>query len=306
MKLNNGLHQIYREGEGGSGGGGAPVTQPAPSGAWYQTAGVSPEHHEWLAGKQFADASTAIQSYRSLEGIIGRNRLAVPTGPDDQASYNAIFDALGRPKDPTGYAAKEGSRLAADELKQFQPVFHKLGISKAQAEGLMEFYEGRGIALEQVKEQARIGEEERQVQALEAKWGSSMQANTDIASRGMRALGIDEATMDKIEGALGYMATMELLHKVGSGMSEAAFHQDGKPPVGGGSETVETLQNKVNTMLRDPDFRKRYNHDDPRVRTDAIKEIEALQIEIAKRQEAAPPYDPTKRGTGVTERMMKR
>jgi hypothetical protein len=299
MNILRTMAATYLDAEGGSGGGsGDPAGGGAPA-PWYQTAGVAPEHHEWLAGKQFADPSIAIASHRSLEGIIGRNRLAVPTGPEDHVI------ALGRPKDATGYAAKEGSRIAADELKEFAPVFHKLGLSKAQADGLLEFYEGRAIAKETVTEGARKAAEDAQIAALEQKWGSSAAANQDIASRAFRALGVDEETADKIEGAIGYQATMELFHKIGAGMSESSFHQDGKPGGGEGGKTVDTLRNDMNTKLRDAEFRKRYDNADPRVRETAIKEIEALQIEIAKREEGEQNSNsPFKRGS-ISERMTK-
>lgn len=292
---------VYREGEGvGSGGGGSgDGSPPAP---WYQTAGVAQEHHEWLAGKQFADVNLAMSSYRSLEGVLGRNRLAVPSGPDDAASYDAIYKALGRPDAHTDYKVKEGSRLDAKEFgEHFAPGLHKLGLSAAQVAGVLDLYEARAGVLSDLKTSEATARETREIEELDRAWASNKDANMDIASRAFRHLQISEEETAAIEEALGYKKTMEIFHKIGAGMSEASFHQDGKPGQHGGGKTMETLQTEISAKLRDPDFKSRYNHHDPRVRKSAIDEMEVMQRQLADLQEAQPPFDPTKRGTGVSE-----
>ncbi len=294
--------RVYHEGEGvgsGTGGGG---NNPPPAAPWYQTAGVAQEHHEWLAGKQFADVNLAMSSYRSLEGVLGRNRLAVPSGPEDQASYDAIYKTLGRPDTHDGYALKEGSLIKADEFKaHFAPVFHKAGISAQQASVLLDAYEARGKAMEEARQAELAARETREIQELETAWASNKDANMDIASRAFRHLGISEEETAAIEEALGYKKTMEIFHKIGAGMSEAAFHQDGKPGQHGDGKNADTLQSEISAKLRDPEFKARYNHHDPRVRKSAIDEMEVLQKRLADMQEAQPPFDPTKRGTSVSE-----
>jgi len=293
------FNRIYRNAEGGAGGGGG---APAPAAPWYQAAGVADEHREWLAGKGYADISTAIASHRSLETVIGRNRLAVPSGPEDQASYDAIYKTLGRPDTVEGYALKEGSKIKADEFKAtFAPVFHKAGISSSQATALLDAYEARAVALEEARQAEITARETREIEELDKVWASNKDANMDIASRAFRHLGISEEETSAIEEALGYKKTMEIFHKIGAGMSEASFHQDGKPGQHGDGKNVDTLQAEMHAKLRDPDFKARYNHHDPRVRAPAIEEIEKMQKRIADLQEAAPPFDPTKRGTSVSE-----
>lgn len=293
--------RLYLEGEGvGSGGGGG--DNPPPAETWYQKAGVAQEHHEWLAGKQFADVNLAMASYRSLEGVLGRNRLAVPSGPEDQASYDAIYNALGRPKTHGEYKIKEGSKLDAKEFTEhFAPGLHKLGLSAAQVSGVLDLYEARGTALNDLKTSEAAARETREIEELDKAWGSNKDANMDIASRAFRYLDISEEETAAIEEALGYKKTMEIFHKIGAGMSEASFHQDGKPGQHGGGKTLEALQTEISAKLRDPEFKARYNHHDPRVRKSAIDEMEVMQRQLADLQEAQPPFDPTKRGTSVSE-----
>lgn len=294
--------------DGGAGGGGAPV-QPggggAPAAPWYGSS-VDAEHHEWLSGKQFANVNAMAQSYRSLEGVLGRNRLAVPSGPDDAASYDAIYGALGRPASHEGYTLKEGGRINAEEFKtHYAQGLHKLGLSQAQVAGAIDIMEKRDAAVQAEKEAKLAGEEAQQKQALSAKWGANEQANTDIASRAFRALGLSEEDTDGIESVLGYQKTMELFHKIGAGMGEGSFHQDGKPGNAGGVGTLEAAKKAIDDKMADPEFKARYRHDNPKVREAAIAEIEPLQIKYAEMQQAAEtaawnaPFDPKNPRAGM-------
>lgn len=284
--------QILFEAEGGGGAPAAPATEApaapateAPAGAsdgpWYKQAGVADEHHQWLQGKQFADVDTALSSYRSLEGIIGRERLAVPKDAEDQSAYDAIYKTLGRPDSPDKYELPENSKIDGDQWKVFAPIFHEAGVSQNQAAQILSAYEARATELHEAAEVERTNQETAQIAALEKEWGSAHEANTDIASRAFRALGLDEAMSDKIEQALGYDATMKLFHKIGSGMSESRLIQDGRPGDAGAGSTLEGAQNKLDALLNDKEFTERYNNSDPRVRKPAIDQVEEIQKQIA-------------------------
>lgn len=299
---------IYRNADAGAGAGGAPTgagagaagTDGAPAGGaggngggagqggagdgtWYGKAGIAPEHHEWLGSKQFADPNLQIASHRSLETLIGRQRLAVPANAEDKEAHEAIFKTLGRPDKPEGYKLPEGSKISGDEWKNFAPIFHEAGISQAQAERILAAYEKRGGDISAAAETERANEEARQVAALDTEWGSAAEGNKDIAAHAFRALGIDEATSDKIEQAIGYQATMKLFHKLGSGMSEAQLRVDGGKGQQGGDMggTLETAKNQLKTKFDDPVFMAKYMNSDPRVRKGAIEEVEAIQKRIA-------------------------
>lgn len=258
-------------------------TPPPGNETWYGKAGVAQEHHEWLGSKQFADPSVMIASYRSLESTIGRNRLAVPNNAEDTEAYNAIYKTLGRPDKPDDYKLPEKSKISGDEWKMFAPIMHKHGASPGFVNELLTAYEERAAKLEEARETERAAEETRQIEKLDKEWGSNKAHNTDIASRAFRALGIDEDTADKIEGVLGYEATMKLMHKIGSGMGEARLLQDGKNAnTEGLGGNLAHWQGKLSELTKNQAFMDKYNHHDPRVRKGAIEEMEAIQIKIAE------------------------
>lgn len=273
----------YWEGEGAAGGAGGETPPAGGEGAtWYEKSGVAADHHEWLRGKQFADVNLLLASHRSLEGLVGRQRLAVPNGPEDKEAWEAIYRTSGRPDKPEGYKLKDGSKINGDEFKAFQPIFHEAGVSQAQAERILEAYEKRAGEQFAAADVERANAEKLQVEKLDKEWGSQAEANKDVASRAFRQLGMDEAMSDKIEAAIGYEATMKLFHAIGSGMKEPAFHQDGAK---GGSHnmggTLEGERNKLQTLFKDEPFMKRYMNGDPRIRKSAIEEVEAIQKRIS-------------------------
>ena len=286
--------QIMYEGEGaGAGtpppaGSTPPAGTPPPAGSegpWYKQAGVADEHHDWLAAKQFGDLNTALTSYRSLEGVMGRERLAIPKDGEDAPAYDAIYKTLGRPDNAEGYKLPEGSKISGDEWKVFAPIFHEAGVSQSQAEKILGAYEKRAGEISAAAEVERGNQEQAQVKQLTDEWGSANEANSDIASRAFRALGIDEATSDAIESAIGYYKTMKLFHAIGAGMSEPALRQDGKAgDAAGQSGTVESLQRKMKDLFADQAFMDKYTHSDPRVRKDPIEQIQAIQKQIADLQ----------------------
>jgi hypothetical protein len=282
---------VYWNAEGGSGGGTTPpagATPPAGGGApsadtpWYESAGVSADHKDWLTAKQFPDANTVVASYRSLESTIGRNRLAVPKDDADREAYDAIYNTLGRPGSPDDYRLKDGSTITGEAFKFMAPVFHAAGVSQKQAEAILGAYEGEASRLQAARETETKAEEERQIAKLEKEWGSNKAAYEDIASRAYRALGIPDETAAKIEQTVGYYEMMKLFHTIGSGMSEARLVQDGNKGTPNTGSSVQGLEAQRDAKFADPAFMAKYMHHDPSVRAPAIKEIEEIQIRIAE------------------------
>lgn len=270
-------------GEGNPGAITPSAADPAQGSAdtWYGKAGVANEHHEWLASKQFADVNLALASHRSLEGLIGRQRLAVPQNDADAEAWNAIYKQVGRPETAEAYKLADGSKISGDEWKLFAPVFHEAGIGQRQAEKILGAYERRAGELDAAREVERVNEENRQIAALDKEWGSQTQANQDLAARAFRALGIDEGMSDKIEQAIGYQAMMKLFHTIGAGMGEAAFHQDGKRGSHAEGGTLAAAKSELQAKFDNKDFMAKYMNGDPRVRQPAIQEIETIQKRIA-------------------------
>jgi hypothetical protein len=287
-----GSGHVFFEGEGGG------TTPPAPggdtppsgdSGPWYQSGGVAAEHHDWLRNKEFADINTAITSHKSLEQLVGRQRLAVPKDANDAAAYDALYKTLGRPADAKGYKQPDGIKIEDKAWERFSGVFHKHGIGQAQAEAIVKEYYAFGTEGKTATDSARQVQEAVEEAELKKAWGKDFDANTDIAGRAWRALGMSEETSNKIEAALGFKAFTEFFHKIGAGMSEASMKTDSGTGngMGSGAQAVEQAKSRRDAMLADPEFLRRYQNSNQAVRNKAIEEIQPYIKLIAEAKDAA-------------------
>lgn len=253
--------------------------------SWYQSAGVATEHHDFLRNKGFADIDVALASYKSLEGLVGRQRLAVPKDANDAAAYDAIYGALGRPADAKGYKQPEGLNIGSAAWDRFTGIFHKHGVGQGQAEAILKEYHAFGSEGIAAKEQERVREQAREEVELKKAWNKDFDVNSDIAGRAWRALGVSEELSNKIESALGFKSFMEFFHKIGAGMSEASLKID----TGGGMNTNSVEQAKVarDRLLGDKNFLDRYQNGNQAIRNKAIEEIQPYIKVIAAGKDAA-------------------
>lgn len=167
---------------------------------------------------------------------------------EDVASYRR---AVGVPESPDGYEFKlpEGvsekyapGEDASEVTKGFQAAFHALNLSKDQAAGVLEHYYRTVAAVDEAQEAGFKAEAEKQVEALDKKWGADAPRNREAAVRAMMAFGgqelVDLAETSIIDGIpLGdHAAWVESFAKVGLQLQEAA------PLLGASSEERESLQ----------------------------------------------------------------
>lgn len=94
---------------------------------------------------------------------------------DDKAAMDAFYTQLGRPETAEGYSSSikegdvpKGSSFDENMMGQFKDTAHKLGLTKVQAEGIMEFELGRYDAATQ--QQSMQLEEARTL--LQSQWGN--------------------------------------------------------------------------------------------------------------------------------------
>lgn len=272
----------------GNGGGNPPPgggNPPPGDQPWYSTA-LAPEHHEWARSKQFADPNAAIASYRSLEQVMGRQRLAVPKDDADEAAFNAIYQTLGRPGEAKGYKLADGVKFDDKVWDRFSGVFHKAGLSQKQAEAITKEFHAFGTEGLAAKETARATAAETEKAALQKEWGDKYDGNSDLAKRAFRAAGLSEDMSDKIEDAIGYGAFMRLFAKLGEGMGEQRLSNDG----GGGNfsgNSVEQAQAAIDTRMKDPAFMKRYQSSNAAERNAAINEIQPFFKIVGDAKDAA-------------------
>lgn len=255
----------------------APTVSPViGSGAFTEqnngTPGQVSSGYEWLQGadeltvgfaqnKGWDSPIKALDSYRNLEKLLGadkaNNAVILPKSAEDAASWNALYDRLGRPSDPNGYGFKSetGDQTFDTALSS---KFHELGLSKEQGQKFGQWLNesmAQGKQVEAAK-QAQVFAQDQS--ALQQEWGAAYTQNLAAAQVAARALGMDGDTIDKIAGAIGHKATMTMLSRIGAGYEEDGFVTGDAPSGFGNAMTPGQAKSEIQSLMSDSDFMKAY------------------------------------------------
>lgn len=179
--------------------------------------------------KSFDDMAT---SYLSGQAMVGADKIAIPTDPNDVNGWNEVYTKLGRPNAATDYKLEppQGQQFTDTDKKLHEamlPVAHKLGLSQAQVAGLAEAFTGhfQGIASE--ASSAHAQKVEQGWSTLKSEWGAAFDQNQAIAKRAATGLQMGEAELAGLEAVLGTDGLMKMMHRLGTMISPAGFAHDG-------------------------------------------------------------------------------
>lgn len=250
---------------GGAGGNSqvAAATTPAPT-ATDWTSSLSPELKGLVETKGFKDPGMALESYRNLEKLVGTPQerlLKLPEKADD-AAWGDIFNKLGRPSKADEYQFQLPKEMGDENTAKWaKETFHKLGLTKTQAEKLMTEWTQQNKAMLEASENAKITKNETENNTLKREWGMAFDQNINVAKQAVREFGLDSETIDKLEDALGFAGVMKFMHQVGSKMGEDSFTV-GDRRQSFGALTPDAARHQINALRADNDFIRRYTNGD--------------------------------------------
>lgn len=204
----------------------------------------------------------AVKAYENAERLIGADKagraIVMPKDDATPEERAAFFDKLGRPSDAADYKfdVPEGSPEGyADGARA---KFHELGLTSAQAEALVawnnEFATTHGTKAAEAAEAARVADEQAQEAALKTEWGAKYDENVAQAQAAAKAFGLDEAQLDKLEGALGFSGLMKFMQNLGARVGEGQL--EGGQGGTGGAMTPAEAQSALKALNSDAEFMK--------------------------------------------------
>lgn len=131
------------------------------------------------------------RSYQNLEKLLGREKVPVPTGDDDDEGWNRWYAAMGRPEAPDKYEFKRPdlpTDLPYDEdtEKAFREWAHKNGLNKRQANNLYDAF-----VKTQVERHAAYHDHQKQSRAkiemdLRREYGNGYDGKVGLAKTAIR------------------------------------------------------------------------------------------------------------------------
>lgn len=259
--------------DGGQGAATVAPVSPENTGAITQLNNGNPGQlsngYEWLNGadelkvgyaqnKGWDSPMKVLDSYQNLEKLFGADKAGrTVVMPKEGEDYGAFYDKLGRPTGPDGYKI-DAANGDANYTKVLAEKFHELGLTKTQGEqfsGWLNEMMQNGQQNEAAQQTAMFQAENQQ---LRSDWGAAYDKNVLIAREGVRSLGFDEASVSKIENAIGHKATMELFQKFGALLPEDNLVTAGSNSGFGSAMTPAQAKAEIQSLMQDRDFVGKY------------------------------------------------
>jgi hypothetical protein len=253
---------------------------------WYAPEGLDPattgQLGELVKAKGWKGPADALLSYQNLEKVFGADKagrtILAPKSDDDADGWSAVYNRLGRPESADKYELPVPDGDDGSFAQAAAPVLHELGLTTKQAKGLAEWWNQASSSRIEAADEAFSKQSEAEYSALKGEWGAAAAQNEELAKRAVlkfgKEAGIDEATFDSLERAIGTAKVMKLFHAIGAKFGEADFVGSDTPS--SGALTPAQAKNKVASLFADQEFMGRYLHQDQRVRQSAIEEMMAL------------------------------
>ncbi len=178
---------------------------------------------------RFKDVAALAKSYVAAQKLIGAERIAVPKG-EDEASWEQLYDRLGRPATPEEYKLNGETTVKVDPYTEmwFRNTAHQIGLSEKQAVRLKSAWEemvqarGQVQAISQEEAQKLLDHEMRQ------EWGSVFEQKHRAAMRAVHRFA-DGEVVSHLEALMGSKSALKFFSAVGEAISEDRVEGSGKP-----------------------------------------------------------------------------
>lgn len=232
---------------------------PPPAATWIDAI-TDVDTKGWVQNKGFKEPVDVVTSYRNLEKLMGADKagrtVVLPAKWDDPNEVGQFYDKLGRPKAPDGYKLPEGADK--DFGKWAQTTFHEAGLTDRQAALVMEKWGGLVQGKTEANAAAKAAALAADKEALGKEWGAAHDAKIATAKQAVAAFGFDEATIEKLEGAMGFAGVMKFMASLGDKVGEArAINGDGAVS-SGGPKTPAQAQSEIRALRADPEFVRKH------------------------------------------------
>lgn len=287
------------EGAGGGGAGAAhPVQAPWASAEGVWSVGEGEQAQPWHALIPEEDARKHVEAkgYKNPAELALANYsltkmqrgdptvVGIPGEGASQEDWDAFYGKLGRPDQPAGYEFQFGEGVQVDDkMVEFgRNTFHKAGLTPQQAQIVAdawnEFASQSGAeAQQQVSQQ-----NEQEIRDLETRWGADLDKNKAAGQRAVKALGISNDLIERVENSIGSAAIVELLASIGRKSDEGGFTsgtENGDPtdPANMNSQQAEA---RITALRGDAEFQKKFNDPHHPGHKDAVEEMQRLYAKI--------------------------
>ncbi|EIP99335.1 hypothetical protein OpiT1DRAFT_03849 [Opitutaceae bacterium TAV1] len=255
--------RLYAEGDGTGGGGGGGQQQQQQAAVTdlrsfiKDDGALNPGWAKALGGNEaweskYTSLKAVLGAHNSLETMLGRDHVAIPTENAPPEEWSTFFAKVGRPEKPEGYEMKRPDGVpdevwSDDRAKAFAEEAHKLGLSKKQAHALVA-WQTAGVTAEIAAAQEKLASD---TAALKAEWGADYDKNSIMAKHAIAKLAGADALNDS--ALTTHPVFVRIMAKVGAALFEGAGNlPGGRDQQGRFTGDPKTEIAKINGDKNDP------------------------------------------------------
>ena len=214
-------------------------------------------------------AKSYVHANRKL-GVPSDQLMQIPQG--ENADWNGVYKAMGRPDTPDQYELNG----TGDMAQNFRNQAHQLGLSQKQASELMNWYSEVQSGVDSSDDEDFASEQVQWVADLQKEWGDSYIKNTKLAERAFRQFGSEDALEVMNATGLGsHPALVKMFSQIGQFLAEdgqLTGNQQGRL----GGITPGSAKTRIDELLNDQDFSKRYYDQYHPRHQDAVTQMQRL------------------------------
>ena len=228
----------------------------------------------WVTAKGFKDPGALAQSALNQEKLLGvpADQVVKLPKPEDVAGWNAVYDKLGRPKEPKDYGLPVPEGDKGEFAGEASKWFHEAGLSGKQARTVAEKWNAHVAAAQKAHADAQAAVEIEQGKALRAAWGPQFDANVKVVDAAAKSFGMTAEQLTALKAVMGPSAAMKFMHTIGSKLGvEGDFVIGDNKPGGGNFNTPEGAQARIAALKQDKAWVTRFVAGDSEARAEMKK-----------------------------------
>lgn len=213
--------------------------------------------------RDIRDVAALAKSYIHAQRLVGADKIAIPGRQASAEEWSAVFDRLGRPRSPDGYAFErpEEGALPYDETleRAFRDQAHALGLLPAQAQGLHRWWLQAmqdGLARQREAADAHRAEAESR---LRDEWGGTYERQLENARLAVRRLADPELQAALSEGLGNDPRVIRFCARVGALLQEDRQRDHG--PAAAGLRGAAEAKRQIAEVLADRNHPYFHRHD---------------------------------------------
>lgn len=237
-----------------------PPSQPAAPPSWLESI-TDPEARALVEQKKYGSPNDVAVAYRHMVKLHGRapDVIGLPDKEDDEAGWATVYERLGRPGDANSYQyqPEEGVTPNEEYAAAIKDAAFKAGISQKQFAALAKANDGFvKQAMEKMQAEAKA-KDQATLQDIQKAFGGEREYTMamEAGKRAVRAIGIDNETLDRLDAAVGNVAVQKLFATLGQKLAKEADFIEGVDAAGNGPSPGAALA-ELERMKGDVEFQK--------------------------------------------------